>query len=68
MTMHKSLYPTDENDYILFYSHLQHHNDTIIKQTQGQRRSDKMKEDFFNNTFTCHFIARVRKGCSRFSM
>ncbi len=26
----------------MLYSHLQHHNDTIIKQTQGQRRK---KED-----------------------
>ena len=30
-----------------------YHNDTINKQTQ---------EDFFNKIFTCHFIARVRKG------
>ena len=49
---------------ILLYSHLQHHNDTIIKQTQGQRRK---KEDFFTIIFTSHFIARVRKGCSRFA-
>ena len=49
----------------MLYSHLQHHNDTIIKQTQGQRCSDKMQEDFFNNIFTSHFIARVRKGCWR---
>ena len=49
----------------MLYSHLQHHNDTIIKQTQVQRRSDKMQEDFFNNIFTSHFIARVRKGCWR---
>ena len=33
-------------DHVL-YRHLQHHNDTIIKQTQGQRR----KKDFFNNIF-----------------
>ena len=25
----------------MLYSHPQHHNDTIIKQTQGQRRIDK---------------------------
>ena len=25
----------------MLYSHLQHHNDTIIKQTQGQRRKKK---------------------------
>ena len=33
--------------------HMQHHNDTINKQTQ---------EDFFNKIFTSHFIARFRKG------
>ena len=27
----------------------------------------KTQEDFFNNIFTSHFIARVRKGCSRFA-
>ena len=37
----------------LLYRHLQHHNDTINKQTQ---------EDFFINIFTSHFIVRVRKG------
>ena len=26
-----------------------------------------MQEDFFNNIFTSHFIARVRKGCLRFA-
>ena len=26
-----------------------------------------MQEDFFNKIFTSHFIARVRKGCSRFA-
>ena len=32
----------------MLYSHLQHHNDTIIKQTQGQRRKKKgrMKTSF----------------------
>ena len=37
---------------------MQHHNDTINKPTQ---------EDFFNKIFTSHFIARVRKGYSRFA-
>ena len=37
----------------MLYCHLQHHNDTINKQTQ---------EDFFNKIFTSHFIARVQKG------
>ena len=44
---------------LLLYSHLQHHNDTIIKQTQ---------EDFFRIIFTSHFIARVWKGCLRVCM
>ena len=41
----------------LLYSHLQHHNDTIIK----------TQEDFFINIYTSHFICKVRKGCSRFA-
>ena len=41
----------------MLYCHQQHHNDTIIK----------MQEDFFNKIFTSHFIARVRKGYSRFA-
>ena len=42
----------------MLYPHLQHHNDTINKQTQ---------EDFFNKICTSHFIARVRKGYSGFA-
>ena len=34
-----------------------HHNDTIIM----------MQEDFFIKIYTSHFLARVRKGCSRFA-
>ena len=45
------------NKYVL-YRHLQHHNDTIIKTDTMIR----MQEDFFINTFTSHFIARVQKG------
>ena len=41
----------------MLYAHLQHHNDTIIK----------TQEDFFINIGTSHFIARVRKGYSRFA-
>ena len=37
---------------LLYYCHLQHHNDTIIK----------TQEDFFINICTSHFIVRVRKG------
>ena len=48
--------------YIVIYMFIQHHNDTIIKTHEGRRTHDK---DFFNNIFTSHFIARVRKGCWR---
>ena len=37
---------------VLLYSHMQYHNDTIIK----------TQEDFFINICTSHFIGRVRKG------
>ena len=47
----------------MLYTHIQHHNDTIIK-TQWQRQ---MQEDFITKISTSHFIARVRKGCSRFA-
>ena len=47
----------------MLYTHLWHHNDTIIK-TQWQRQT---QEDFFIKIYTSHFIARVRKGCSRFA-
>ena len=38
----------------------------------NKRRNDKdarrqTQEDFFNKIYTSHFIARVRKGCSRFA-
>ena len=36
----------------MLYSHMQYHNDTIIK----------TQEDFFINICTSHFIVRVRKG------
>ena len=42
---------------MLLYRHLQHHNYTIIKQTN---------EDFFINICTSHFICNVWKGYSRF--
>ena len=52
-------------NFLVLYSHMQihiyiytqHHNDTIIK----------TQEDFFNKICTSHFIARVRKGYSRFA-
>ena len=42
---------------------MQHHNDTIIKTHEGR----KMQEASLQKIFTSHFIARVRKGCSRFA-
>ena len=41
----------------MLYCHLQHHNDTIIK---DERRL------LYQNICTSHFIARVRKGCVGF--
>ena len=48
---------------------MQHHNDTIIKTDAGETTHAMIKtqEDFFIKIFTSHFIARVRKGCSRFA-
>ena len=50
------------------YSHVPYHNDTIIKThawiTDGMIRT---QEDIFIQIHTSHFIARVRKGCSRFA-
>ena len=43
--------------YKVLYSHPQHHNDA----------RKKTQEDFFRKIFTSLFIARVRKGCSRFA-
>ena len=43
------------------------HNDTIIKTDAVTNNAMiKTQEDFFNNIFTSHFIARVRKGCVGF--
>ena len=49
--------------YIVIYTFMQHHNDTIIKTHEGR----KTQENFFRKIFTSHFIASVRKGCSRFA-
>ena len=52
----------------MLYTHLQHHNDTIIKTHAGITDAMiKTQEDFFNKIFTSHFIARVWKGYSRFA-
>ena len=41
--------------------------DTVIKDAGKKDEWRKTQEDFFNNIFTSHFIARVRKGCWRFA-
>ena len=51
------IFPSDEQHPVL-YCHLQHHNDTIIKQTQ---------EDFFINILYLSLYCKVRKGYSRFA-
>ena len=55
--MYEPSYPPAIGWIVLLYCHLQHHNDTTIK----------TQEDFFNKIFTSHFIARVRRGYSRFA-
>ena len=53
----------------MLYTHLPYHNDSIIVKTDAHRKTheERKQEDFFNNIFTSPFIARVRKGCSRFA-
>ena len=57
----------------MLYSHLQHHNDTIIKQTQGQRRMKKGRKRenagrlLYKYIYLSVFFARVQKGCSKFA-
>ena len=59
----------------LLYSHVPYHNDSIIIKTDARRKIDTWRitqewrthEDFFRKIFTSHFIARVRKGCSKFA-
>ena len=52
----------------MLYTHLPYHNDSIIKKDARRKTQEwRTQEYFFNNIFTSHFIARVRKGCSRFA-
>ena len=53
----------------MLYTHLSYHNDSIIVKKDAWRKDARRKtqEDFFTKIFTSHFIARVRKGCSRFA-
>ena len=41
------------------------HTDAMITDAVINDARRKTQEDFFTNIFTSHFIARVRKGCSR---
>ena len=63
----------------MLYTHLPYHNDSIIVKTDARWKIDawindagtkdawrETQEGFFN-IFTSQFIARVRKGCSRFA-
>ena len=65
---------TKDSDYyavILLYCHLHHHSASqrhnIKDRRMNKRRMIKTQEDFFTIIFTSHFIARVRKDCSRFA-
>ena len=45
-----------------------HYNDTTAKTDAWRKTPEERKqEDFFTIIFTSQFIARVRKGCSRFA-
>ena len=67
---------------IHIYAHWPYHNDSIIETDARRKRQEgrthegirtqkeagrKTQEDFFRKIFTSQFIARVRKGCSRFA-
>ena len=62
---------TKAPNWTMLYSHLhvhaasQWHND---KDTWRKTQEWRTHEGFFRKIFTSHFIARVRKGCSRFCM
>ena len=43
------------------------HTDAMNNRRNDKDARRKTQEDFFTNIFTSHFIARVRKGCSRFT-
>ena len=56
------------NCYIVIYTFIRHHNDTIPKTdawriTYEGRRMKKRQEDIFRKIFTSHFICKVSKGC-----
>ena len=54
--------------WILLYSHVPYHNDSITKTDAWRKEAGrKMQEDFLRKIFTSHFIARIRKGCWRFA-
>ena len=53
--------------YIVIYTFM-HHNDTTSKTDAWIKDAGrKTQEDFFRKIYTSLFIARVRKGCSRFA-
>ena len=52
---------------LLLYSHLHHHSAPQRHNIKDRRMNKRRKKDFFSNIFISHFIARIRKGCSRFA-
>ena len=54
--------------YIVIYIVIQHRNDTTSKTDAWIKDAGrKTHKDFFRKIFTSHFIARFRKGCSKFA-
>ena len=43
------------------------YSDTTINDASRKTQEETKQEDFFNKIYTSHFIARVRKGCSKFA-
>ena len=61
-------YPSVAYIYIYIYIYIYWiHTDAMITNARVKDAGRKTQEDFFTNIFTSHFVARVRKGCSRFA-
>ena len=65
----KVLNDTDEQYcYIVIYADSHLHTCTYIcRIIHNDKDARRTQEDFFRKIFSSHFIARVRKGCSRFA-
>ena len=54
--------------YLLLHTYIYWiHTDAMITDARRKTQEETTQEDFFRKIFTSHFIARVRKGCSRFA-